>query len=177
MLPAEKTIGANTFYIRRYAPFVALEILGDLQQRFAGPLLDAMGSPSGASGGKPATLTPNPLLEAVQPPENAGEQDMLGVMLRGFAKISAGMNGRELATLARRLIDAEKVAVSINGGEARKLTNDMIEAAGMTPADIIALCVEIVKVNFADFFTQFASPIGQAQAFLRQNPSGASATH
>jgi len=165
----EYVIGSNSFFISRYAPFQALEILGDLQQRFAAPLLDALGGSNAAAGAAGGT-DPNPLL-AAQQGVPADQQDAFGAMMRGFAKVSASLNGRELAALAKRLIDPERVSVSINGAEAQKLTPTMIEAAGMSPADVIALCVEIAKVNFSDFFTRFADPVGVGLDRLRRNPS------
>lgn len=135
----EVRIGENDFYIRRFQAFAAVEVLGDLQKQFAGPLLGMMdGKPSGS-------------------PEEANAN-----MMAAFGKLSATIDGRTLRDLAKRLLDKEYVSVSIEGGQVRKLDDAAIALSLETAADVLQLCWEIVKFNFAEVVARFNTPFTPA---------------
>ena len=143
----EHAIGDKTFYIRRFPAFRALEVLGDLQQRFGAPLLAAIEGRS-----DPASI---PVME---------------VLVTGLRRISADTNGRLLAALAKDLVDPDLISVSMAGGEPRKLDQTAIDLLGLGPEDIVELCVEVVKVNYAPFLSRFASRFGEARSLLERQP-------
>jgi hypothetical protein len=80
----EVQIGEHVFYIARYEPFLALEILGDLQKQFAGPFLAAM---DGKASENDATRTQT--------------------MMQAFANLSGQMDGKTLRELAKKLINPD----------------------------------------------------------------------
>lgn len=144
----EVKIGDNSFYIRRYNPFMALEILGDLQKQFAGPFL-------GVLDGKAAGT------------EGEGQ----AAMMAAFSKLSATIDGKTLRTLAKRLLDPDYISVSIDGAEPKKLDEITVGLAITSVGDLLQLCWEVISYNFAEVVARIASPTGPAGRFLKQNPS------
>lgn len=139
-------IGDHTFYIQRYPPFIALEVLGDLQSKFAGPFLSVL-------NGKQST----------------DEGETTAAMMQAFSKLSASMNGKELRMLAERLLDKQYVSVAINGENPRPLDQGAIGLSLETAADIIQLCWTVVQHNFAEVIARLQNPTTAAAGFL--NPS------
>lgn len=148
----EVPIGESVFYIRRFPPFIALEMLGDLQKQFAGPLLAALDGKEGAS-----------------------EEENRAALMAGFSKLSASMDGKTLRALAQRLLDKECISVSINGAEPRKLDDAAVALSMRTSADVLQLCWAVITHNWAEVLSRLASPTGPAAAFLKANPSANSA--
>jgi len=144
----EVTIGANTFYLRRYDPFLGLEILGDLQQRLGAPLLSSMEGRAGL-----------------------GNEDAFSAMMSGLAKLSASMDGKALTSVARRLLLPDFVSVAANGGEPRKLDASAIALLNLGMEDLAELCVEVAKFQFGPFFERLRSLTG-AVASQMQSLSG-----
>jgi hypothetical protein len=158
-------IGAAEFFITKYPPFQGLEIFGDLQQRFGAPLLEALGERAGV----PATSEPaNPLMPS-QPQESGPSGGALAGLMAGFARISATLSGKDITALAKRLLDPEYVAVSIEGRDPVKLTPLALAQSGIGPDGIIELCWEVVRFNFAPFITRFSGRIGTAVSRLPQS--------
>lgn len=142
----EKTINGHTFYIQRYPPFVALEILGDLQNRFAGPFISMLdGKPSG------------------------NDAETTKAMMEAFAKLSGSLTGQELRKLAERLLDKQYISVAVNGENPRPLDAGAIGLSLETAADIIMLCWEVVQHNFAEVLARLSNPTSSAAGFLMQN--------
>lgn len=140
-------LGENEFFVRRYPPFQALEVLGDLQRRFGAPLLAAIdANPAGANA------------------------DVLKVAAAGLSRISADMTGKDLVALVQGVLDPECVSVSIHGQDPVRLTPDALARSGMLPSEIVELCWEVVRHNFADFIERFAGRIGEVRSQLA-NPS------
>lgn len=133
------TIGENTFYIRRFEPFLALKVFGDMQKKLLAPLLailEAQGNPSDVSAG-----------------------------VEALGKLADSLDGDALVKICKTLINSEYVSIQPEGArEPTKLTEGAINMHVSEVADILALCVEVVKVNYADFAKRVASLIGQAQA-------------
>ncbi len=142
----EVRIGENEYFIRRYDAFLAVEILGDLQKQFAGPLLGMMDGKQSAS------------------PEEANAS-----MMSAFSKLSGTIDGRTLKSLAERLINPEFVGVSIEGAPVRKLDKTAVNLCLETAADVLQLCWEIVKFNYAEVIARFNTPFTPAP--LSQPPS------
>ncbi len=140
---AEVRIGENDFYLRRFGAFQAVEVLGDLQKQFAGPLLGMM------DGKQSAT------------PEEAN-----AAMMAAFSKLSATIDGRTLRDLAKRLLDKEYVSVSIEGGQVRKLDDAAIALSLETAADVLQLCWEVAKHNFGEVIARFNTPFTPAGTSL-----------
>lgn len=148
----EVTIGENTYYITRFPPFKALEILGDLQKQFAGPLisqLDGKESAKDADG--------NVILDS-----EAGNK-----LMNSFASLSAKLDGKTLREIAERLLTKENINVSINGEPERKFDAAAQGLALESVADIITLCWEVLKFNYSEVITRLSSPIGRARSMLR----------
>ena len=149
----EFTIGDNIFYVRRFPPFQALEILGDLQKQFAGPLIsqiDGKESPRDAEG--------NIVLN--------GEASKK--LMESFTRISEKLDGKTLRNIAQTLIDPNCISVSINGDNPRRLD---VAAQGLvleSVADIITICWEVLKFNYAEVITRISSPTGPARLLMRK---------
>lgn len=140
----EVQIGEHMFYIARYEPFLALEVLGDLQKQFAGPFLAAL-------DGKPS--------------ENEGARTQ--AMMVAFANLSGQMDGKTLRELARKLINQDYVSVALEGGQkVEKLSIAMQTQAFESVSDIIQLCWEIIQHNFAEVIARLSSPTGPARALM-----------
>lgn len=140
----EITLGENTFYIKRFPPFTALKILGDLQKQFAGPFLSMI-------DGK----------------ETQDEAERTRQLMEAFSKLSAQMDGDKLVALAKMLIDPQCVSVSLNGDPVRQLDHNAQPRAFESVTDIITLCWEIIAHNYSEVLTRIASPTGPARNLLR----------
>lgn len=148
----EVTIGENVYYIKRFPPFLALEILGDLQKQFAGPLiaqLDGKEAPKNADG--------NVVLDA----ESANK------MMQSFANLSNKLDGKTLREIAEKLLTENNVSVAINGDDPIKFNKQAQGLALENVADIITLCWEVLKFNYAEVIARLANPITAARQAIR----------
>ena len=145
-------IREHTFHIRRFDPFTAVGVLGDLQREFGGPLLASL---KGSDGdGRPR-----------------GADALFGAL----AKLSADMDGVRLKKWAERLLNPELVAVSISGAEAKKLDKIAVEQAELTAGEIIELCTEVVRFNFEDFIGRLRGLISSGVSRLLESQLAGSA--
>ncbi len=144
---AELTIGEHTFYIRRYDAFLSVEILGDLQRQFAGPLLGMIDGKQSAS------------------PEEAN-----ATMMAAFSKLSGTIDGKTLKALAERLINPDFVSVSIEGAPVRRLDKTAVNLCLDTAADVLQLCWEIVKHNYSEVIARFNTPFTPGDGFPTASP-------
>lgn len=144
------TIGSSEFSIRRFDPFMALELLGDLQR----DILPALGSLMAGVFGKG---------------EDAATDAAIADTVR---ELSTKLDGASLQRWANRLLDPEFVTVIINGRDS-KLTKDMRAMAFDDAGQIIELMVHIIRHNFADFFLRWAGRFGSVQG-LKDKLSAAS---
>lgn len=157
----EVTIGENVYYIRRFPPFEALEILGDLQKQFAAPFLSQLNgkeTPRDADG----NLVLNP--------------ETQNSLAQSFSKLSERLDGRTLRKTAEVLLDKEYVSVSIDGADPRKLDKAAQGLALESVADIILLSWEVLKYNYAEVLARLSSPTGPA-SFLAARRSENSLTN
>lgn len=144
------TIGQAEFHIRRFDPFMALELFGDLQR----DILPALGS----------------LMSAVFAKDEGSMSDAaIGDAVR---ELSTKLDGASLQRWANRLLDPEFVSFSISGRDA-KLTRDKRDMAFEDAGQIIELMVHIIRHNFADFFLRWAGRFGSVQG-LKDKLSAAS---
>lgn len=141
----EVEIGSNKFYIHRFPPFEALEILGDLQKQIAGPLLAVVNGKQGES-----------------------DEIKQSAMKEAFEKLSSKMDGKTLRQMAERLMDKDRIFVSIEGAEPRKLDVAAVGLSITSVADIIFICWEVISHNYAEVLARFASPTGPG-GFLNRN--------
>ena len=143
-------IGDNTFYIRRFQPFIGIQILGDLQKRFLGPLMDALSMGGVVENGDSVSL--ETLRKSVQ-------TDSLKLALR---QISANLSGADLLMMVKQLLQPDYISVEQGGvpGEAVKLTENMIALTLPTSAKVLYLCLEVIKHNYSDFFESGIGPAG-----------------
>jgi hypothetical protein len=147
----EVRIGTSAFHIRKYEPFRALKILGDLQKRFIAPFLSVL---DGKEAGTEAAVT-------------------AGVMA-GVERVLRDMDGDQLVAVAIKLLDVDEqglrrsdyVSVTAPGEETRKLDASAITTLLPDVADLIELCVAVAMTNFRGVFTRAASLFGAAQAPL-----------
>jgi hypothetical protein len=131
----EFTIGRSVYYVRKYEPFLALKILGDLQRRFLGPMATFM--------------------------ESRPDEEMnIGLMIKGIGSISASLDGDTLVNIAKRVLDPEYISVAIEGEPAEKLTDNMLNRAVDSVADVIELLAYVLKENYENVFTLATTHIG-----------------
>jgi hypothetical protein len=149
----EVTIGKNIFFIRRFAPFVALEILGDLQKQFAGPILTSIDGKENAKD-ENGNIVINP--------ESANK------LMNGFSNLSAKLDGKTLRKIAETLIDKEYISVSIDGADPRKLDASAQGLSLESVSDIIELCWEILKHNYEEVISRIANPTIAARFLVRK---------
>lgn len=129
-----------TFYIHRMDPFEAMEVFGDLQKLFAGPLAA--------------------LLEAKD--AKTDEEGMQAVM-HGIEALSTKLDGKQLMNVCDLLLfKPESVTFSAQGRETERLTKTNKGMAFEHMADIVALVTEVLKHNYADFLSQMVSRFGLA---------------
>ncbi len=140
----EVNIGENTYWIHRFPAFEAVEVLGDLQRQFAGPLLGMMDGKQSAS------------------PEEANAN-----MMQAFGKLSASIDGKTLKALAERLVIQQRgkspiVTVSMNGEEPRPVDDRTVNLCLETAADVLQLCWEVIRHNFSEVIARFNTPFTPA---------------
>lgn len=149
----EVDINGNTYFINRFPPFQALEILGDLQKQFVGPILsqiDGKETPKDADGNL-----------VLSPDSRKGLMDSI-------SKISNNLDGRTLRLIAERLLDKNCISVALDGDKdnVRKLDAGAQGLAFSGVADIVELCWEVLKHNYAEVITRLSSPTGPARSLL-----------
>jgi hypothetical protein len=148
----EVSIREHTFHIRRFDPFTAVGVLGDLQREFGGPLLASLKGSEGEARAR-------------------GADALFGAL----AKLSADMDGPTLEKWAKRLLNQELVAVSVSGAEAKKMDKIAAEQCELTAGEIIHLCTEVVRFNFEDFIERLRGLISSGVSRLLESQLAGSA--
>lgn len=134
------TQGKYDFSIRRYNPFLAMRVLGELQKL----LVPALGG-------------------ALESSENATDIAALGGAVGGaVAKIAEVVDGDKMEKAVRILLDGNYVSVSEAGKKNFQRLDEGTVAAVFTgrPFDMIALCGKVFEVNFLDFSKSSSVPTG-----------------
>jgi DNA-binding transcriptional regulator YdaS (Cro superfamily) len=134
--------GEYEFAIRNFDPFLAMEVLGDLQK----VLVPALG---GAATGV----------------NSSGEGVEVVAAIGGALKnISQSVSGKVLRESAELLLDSEYLAVK-EGRSFVPADKDKLAAIYWgRPFDMVALCIKVFEVNFLDFSTSCSVPTGVREA-------------
>lgn len=155
----EKEIGGNTFYVRPFAPLIALELLGDLQAVVTTSLekVEVRDVPNVAVD------------DGKQQKKSLFDKDIsLGAAIAG---IGQNLKGPMLVKFATRILNPEYVSVKLDGKtEAVKLTPAIYNNifAGRLKDLIELLWFIIVDVNYADFFESTPSLTGLLTALEKK---------
>lgn len=138
-----KSVEDATFYVQAFNPFDAIKILGDLQKIIA-PI---MGGVVGQQG-------------------EEGENAKLGMSVEAICKgLHDYVDGDNLLRVMKMLIKPDFISVSIEGGQPKRLTDDLVNLvfAGRTQG-LFELCYEVIKINYDGFFTIFGDLFGNQEA-------------
>jgi hypothetical protein len=146
----EFVIGEATFYIRKFDAFLSLRILGDLQKKLIGPIVSLW------EGQAEATKDTNDSNAKPSPEAKLN-------FTAGVEKISASLDGDTLVLLAKKLLNSEFISVVIGNEPPMKLDEGMLNRATDNLGDVVALLVEVVKVNYMELFIRGRTLIGQVQ--------------
>lgn len=144
------TLNGHRFYIRRMEAFTALGVLATLQKSLLGPVL------RGATGKQ---LT------------DAGA--VTEALVSGLETVSNSLGPNEAVSLARVLLNPDYVSVEVRSdsgayAEAVKLRDSVVATTLNGASDLLTLCIEVVKVNYADFLERLAPLISSATSLLEQ---------
>jgi hypothetical protein len=148
----------NKFFIRRYDPFLALKILGEVQKRFLGPFAAIMEArdvvkPVGRSdGGNGQDQSLQALATSPDAFANAVE------------RLSKSLDGDALVAVAKLVLNSDYVSVVVQGEPPARLDEGLLNRSTDGVYDVVALVVEVLKYNYADLFTRGRTLIGQVQS-------------
>ena len=132
----------NKFYIRRFDPFLSLEVLGEVQRKFLPPLAS--------------------LLEAND--EGQDQDARMEAAMKAVEKISQTLDGKSLIALVKTVLNSDYVAVSIQADPPIRLDEAALNRACDDVFDVIKLVVEVLRYNYEKLFTQGRSLIGRASS-------------
>ena len=135
-----KSVEDATFYVQSFNPFDAIKILGDLQKIIA-PIM------GGVVG-------------------QQGDDVKVGMSVEAICKgLHDYVDGDNLLRVMKMLINPDFISVSIEGGQPKRLTDDLVNLvfAGRTQG-LFELCYEVIKINYDGFFTIFGDLFGNQEA-------------
>jgi hypothetical protein len=129
----EHSLGnGSKFYIRRFEPFLATRIFGDLQRKILAPLVSVIEANDSS-------------LSEEQRERNARI---------AIESLSENLNGRALEDVARMLLNPDYISVSVDGRPPERADEGMLNQAVDGMADLLELTIEVVVVNYKDLFTR-----------------------
>jgi hypothetical protein len=131
----------NKFYIRRYDPFLSLEVLGEVQRKFLPPLAA--------------------LMEAND--TNTEQKDRIDNAMKAVEMVSRTLDGKSLIALVKVVLNPEYVSVSIQADPPIRLDEGALNRACDDVFEVIKLVIEVLRYNYERLFTQGRSLIGQVQ--------------
>lgn len=140
----EIAINGSRFFVRRYDPFLSLQILGEVQKKFLPPLAS--------------------LLEANDP--NQDQEERVKAAMFAIEKVSTTLDGQSLVNLVKLVLNQDYISVSIDNAEPRKLDEGALNLACDDIADIIDLVIQVMRFNYERLFTQGRTLIGAASPQL-----------
>lgn len=137
--------GDYVFSVRQMPPFASIRALGTLQ-KIIFPVI------SGVLDG--ASKTPNADTESLL--------DMAGILSKGLDKMVTNLDGDKLEIAIKILLNPEYVAVKAKSGKdfIRLGEGEINEVFGGRVIDMIALAVEVFKINYLDFSKLSSVPTG-----------------
>lgn len=147
----EKTIGENTFYIKKFPAFTAAKISGDLMNMLAplvGAFLPSLMSRSGEAG-------------------NIMNMDIETAMPT-FMEALGGLSGDKVEYLLKKLL-TDYGNISVQGPDTdnrtQKLDYDLANEIFCGEVDYMyRLAFEVIKLNYDSFFKNFGVPSGNPLA-------------
>ena len=129
------------FYIRRYDPFLSLEVLGEVQRKFLPPIAA--------------------LMEAND--ANAEDSVRMDSAMKAVEMVSRTLDGKSLIALVKVVLNKDYVSVSIQAEPPIQLDEGALNRATDDVFDVIRLVVEVLRYNYEKLFTQGRTLIGQGQ--------------
>lgn len=159
----EKKIGENTFYLKPFPAFVAVNISGEL----AALLTPFIGSLAPFIGGN---------INSGETPEEKNKGDILDAdvndVLPAFTKAFSSLSGDKFERLMKKLlIDHKNISVESESTEwnVKLLTYDLAnEVFCGDVQDMYILCFEVIRLNFQGFFGKIGARFGSLQALFQQ---------
>ena len=159
----EKKIGDNTFYIKKFPAFTAVNISGELAAVLA-PFIGGVAAVAG-KGNAEAESGDNPVNIL-----DTDIEDAMPVFTQAFSNLSGDKFERLMKKL---LIDHKNVSVEgeTTDGEVKLLTYDIAnEVFCGDVQDMFVLCFEVIKLNFSGFFKKIGTRFGGLTAALKKVP-------
>lgn len=153
---AEFMVGVNTYHVLKFEPFLALEVLGELQKYLLGPVTRMMEAAQGD--------TPPPVSNGASAAPGEISADVVTGILEGIDKLSANLDGKTLVRLSKLVLNPEYIAVQIEGGDAEKLTANVVNRAFEDVGEMAQVIVEVVKINYEGFIRRSLALIGKGRA-------------
>lgn len=147
-------IGGVSFRIAKFDAFTGLKVLGDLQKQFIAPFLSVL---DGKEAGSPDAVN--------------------ATVVAGVERVLRDMDGDKLVVTARRLLFAENIVAVVPGEEPTKFHDKNWQTIVFDVADLLELCVAVVKVNYQSVFTRAATLFGAAQLQKLTPASSSSGTN
>lgn len=141
------TIGDHEFHIRKFEPFVALKVMGDLQRKFLTPFLAALNAKDKLAGGSAD-----------------------GEFVAALDKLSASLDGEQAVALVKTLVSFKHIGVQFPNETLPMALNETRLAQSITSVeDLIQLAVEVVKHNYEGFFERAKNHIGNLLAQAQED--------
>ena len=159
----EKTIGESTFYLKPFPAFVAVNISGELAAILT-PMIGGIASLVGVKGGDEATGTEE---------KPGGIMDVdIDDALPALSKAFSNLSGDKFEKLMKKLlIDHKNISVECEAtdGNTKLLTYDLAnEVFCGDVQDMYILCFEVIRLNFAGFFSKLGVQFGSLKALLQK---------
>lgn len=152
----EKTIGENTFYLKPFPAFVAVNISGELAAILT-PMLGGIAALVGVKSD--GTEGPGDIMDVEI-------EDALPALSQAFS----GLSGDKFERLMKKLLIDHK-NISVEGeateGNVKLLTYDLAnEVFCGDVQDMYILCFEVIRLNFKGFFTKLGAQFGSLRDLL-----------
>lgn len=158
----EKKIGENTFYIKPFAAFTAVNISGELAAVIT-PLLGGLAALLGSGDGDQ---------EEGKNIMDVQVEDALPAVTQAFSSISGDKFERLMKKL---LIDHKNISVEGESteGELKPLTFDLAnEVFCGEVQDMYILCFEVIRLNFKGFFSKISTQFGDLASLVQMKVPG-----
>ena len=158
----EKKIGDNTFYIKPFPAFVAVNISGELASVVT-PLLGGVAALVGGKVGEDGSSD-----GAEKNIMDVDVEDALPVLTSAFSSISGDKFERLMKKL---LIDNKNISVESEAtdGQVKVLDYDLAnEVFCGDVQDMYILCFEVIRLNFKGFFSKTGDRFGDLKGLLQK---------
>lgn len=158
----EKTIGENTFYLKPFPAFTAVNISGELAAILTPMLGSLVALVGGSSNGEKSTE------EKAESVMDIDVEDALPVLSNAFSSLSGDKFERLMKKL---LIDHKNISVECEAtdGKVKPLTMELAnEVFCGDVQDMYILCFEVIKLNFSGFFKKLGAQFGNLQGLLQK---------